>query len=101
MQNNGLVTSGATMTEIIPTNTTFLARRGLDHVSIRRRAVSDVAGVMPAVRTPTRDSCSVRRRRADGVINPGYDVAAEIAGDRALPRDDQLSDRQRKVKRQS
>jgi uncharacterized repeat protein (TIGR01451 family) len=70
VQNNGLVTSGANMTEIIPANTTYVA----GSTTLNGAAVSDIAGVMPFVSGGSISSPSA----AAGVINPGS-TAAEIA----------------------
>ena len=70
VQNNGLVTSGATMAEIVPANTTYVA----GSTTLNGVAVSDIAGVMPFVSGGSISSPSA----AAGVINPGS-TAAEIA----------------------
>jgi uncharacterized repeat protein (TIGR01451 family) len=70
VQNNGLVTSGAAMTEIIPANTTYIA----GSTTLNGAAVADVAGAMPYVGGGAINSPAA----AAGVINPGA-TAAEIA----------------------
>jgi uncharacterized repeat protein (TIGR01451 family) len=70
VQNNGLVTSGATMTEVIPTNTTYVA----GSTTLNGVAVADVAGAMPYLTGAAINSPAA----AAGVINPGS-TAAEIA----------------------
>jgi uncharacterized repeat protein (TIGR01451 family) len=70
VQNNGLVTSGAALTEAIPANTTYVA----GSTTLNGSAVSDVAGAMPYVAGGAINSPSA----ASGVINPGA-TAAEIA----------------------
>ena len=70
VQNNGLVTSGASLLEAIPANTTYVA----GSTTLNGVAVSDVAGVMPYVSGGAISSPSA----AAGVINPGS-TAAEIA----------------------
>jgi uncharacterized repeat protein (TIGR01451 family) len=70
VQNNGLVTSGAAMTEVIPANTTYIA----GSTTLNGAAVADVAGAMPYVGSGAINSPAA----AAGVINPGA-TAAEIA----------------------
>jgi uncharacterized repeat protein (TIGR01451 family) len=70
VQNNGLVTSGAAMTEVIPANTTYIA----GSTTLNGAAVADVAGVMPYVGSGAINSPAA----AAGVINQGA-TAAEIA----------------------
>jgi len=45
VQNDGLVTSGATLTEVIPTNTAYVA----GSTTLNGVAVADVAGAMPYI----------------------------------------------------
>ncbi len=45
VQNNGLVTSGASLTEIVPANTTYVA----GSTTLNGVARADVAGAMPFV----------------------------------------------------
>ncbi|HUQ12307.1 MAG TPA: hypothetical protein VM146_18500 [Steroidobacteraceae bacterium] len=70
VQNNGLVTSGATLTEIVPANTTYVA----GSTTLNGVAVADVAGTMPFVTARAINSPAA----ASGVINPGS-TAAERA----------------------
>ena len=70
VQNNGLVTSGAALTEIIPANTTYIAGT----TTLNGVARADVAGAMPFVGGGSINSPAA----AAGVINPGS-TAAEIA----------------------
>jgi uncharacterized repeat protein (TIGR01451 family) len=70
VQNNGLVTSGASLTELIPANTTYVA----SSTTLNGAARADVAGAMPFVGGGAINSPSA----ASGVINPGA-TAAEIA----------------------
>jgi uncharacterized repeat protein (TIGR01451 family) len=70
VQNNGLVTSGAQLTEAIPANTTYVAGT----TTLNGVAVSDVSGSMPYVAGGAISSPSA----AAGVINPGSTVA-EVA----------------------
>ena len=70
VQNNGLVTSGATLTEIIPANTTYVA----GSTTLNGVAVADVSGAMPFITARAINSPSA----ASGVINPGS-TAAERA----------------------
>jgi uncharacterized repeat protein (TIGR01451 family) len=70
VQNNGLVTSGAALTEVIPANTTYVA----GSTTLNGGAVADVAGTMPYVSGSAINSPAA----AAGVINPGS-TAAEIA----------------------
>ena len=70
VQNNGLVTSGAALTEIVPANTTYVA----GSTTLNGAAVTDVAGTMPYVGGGAINSPAA----AAGVINPGS-TAAEIA----------------------
>lgn len=70
VQNNGLVTSGASLLEAIPANTTYVA----GSTTLNGAPVSDVGGVMPYVSGGAINSPSA----AAGVINPGS-TAAEIA----------------------
>jgi uncharacterized repeat protein (TIGR01451 family) len=70
VQNNGLVTSGASLLEAIPANTTYVA----GSTTLNGAPVSDVGGVMPYVSGGPINSPSA----AAGVINPGS-TAAEIA----------------------
>jgi uncharacterized repeat protein (TIGR01451 family) len=70
VQNNGLATSGASLLEAIPANTTYVA----GSTTLNGAAVSDVGGVMPYVSGGPINSPSA----AAGVINPGS-TAAEIA----------------------
>jgi uncharacterized repeat protein (TIGR01451 family) len=70
VQNNGLVTSGASLTEIVPANTTYVA----GSTTVNGLARADVAGAMPFVGGGSINSPSA----AAGVINPGA-TAAEIA----------------------
>ena len=70
VQNNGLVTSGASLTEIIPPNTAYVA----GSTTLNGVARADVAGAMPFVGGGSINSPSA----AAGVINPGA-TAAEIA----------------------
>jgi uncharacterized repeat protein (TIGR01451 family) len=70
VQNNGLVTSGASLTEIIPANTTYIAGSTM----LNGAARADVAGAMPFIGGGAINSPSA----ASGVINPGA-TAAEIA----------------------
>jgi hypothetical protein len=64
------VTSGASLLEAIPANTTYVA----GSTTLNGAPVSDVAGVMPYVSGGPINSPSA----AAGVINPGS-TAAEIA----------------------
>jgi len=70
VQNNGLVTSGAQLTEAIPANTTYVA----GSTTLNGAAVSDVSGAMPYVSGGAISSPAA----AAGVINPGA-TAGEIA----------------------
>ena len=70
VQNNGLVTSGASLTEVIPPNTAYVT----GSTTLNGVARADVAGAMPFVGGGTINSPSA----AAGVINPGA-TAAEIA----------------------
>jgi uncharacterized repeat protein (TIGR01451 family) len=70
VQNNGLVTSGASLTELVPANTTYVA----GSTTLNGVARADVAGAMPFVGGGSINSPSA----AAGVINPGA-TAAEIA----------------------
>ena len=70
VQNNGLVTSGAALTELIPANTTYVA----GSTTLNGAARADVAGAMPFVAGGSINSPAA----AAGVINPGA-TAAEIA----------------------
>jgi uncharacterized repeat protein (TIGR01451 family) len=70
VQNNGLVTSGAALTELIPANTTYVAGT----TTVNGVARADVAGAMPFVGGGSINSPSA----AAGIINPGS-TAAEIA----------------------
>jgi uncharacterized repeat protein (TIGR01451 family) len=70
VQNGGLVTSGASLTEIIPANTAYVA----GSTTLNGVARADVAGAMPFVGGGSINSPSA----AAGVINPGS-TAAEIA----------------------
>jgi uncharacterized repeat protein (TIGR01451 family) len=70
VQNNGLVTSGASLTEIVPANTTYVA----GSTTLNGAAVADVAGAMPYIGGAAISSPAA----AAGVINPGA-TAAEIA----------------------
>lgn len=70
VQNNGLVTSGAALTEIIPPNTAYVA----GSTTLNGVARADVAGAMPFVAGGSINSPAA----AAGVINPGA-TAAEIA----------------------
>jgi len=70
VQNNGLVTSAASLTEIIPANTTYVT----GSTTLNGAARADVAGAMPFVGGGAINSPSA----ASGVINPGS-TAAEIA----------------------
>jgi uncharacterized repeat protein (TIGR01451 family) len=70
VQNNGLVTSGAALTEVVPANTTYVA----GSTTLNGAAVADVAGTMPYVGGGAISSPLA----AAGVINPGA-TAAEIA----------------------
>jgi uncharacterized repeat protein (TIGR01451 family) len=70
VQNNGLVTSGAALTEIVPPNTTYVA----GSTTLNGAAVADVAGAMPYVAGGAINSPAA----AAGVINPGA-TAAERA----------------------
>ena len=71
VQNNGLVTIGATLTELVPANTTYVAgSTTLNGVAVVGRRRCD------AVRQSA--ARSVRPRPAAGVINPGS-TAAEAA----------------------
>ncbi len=63
VQNNGLSTTGASLTEIIPTNTTYVA----GSTTLNGTAVSDVAGAMPFV-----GGGSIKSQgQANGVVIPG------------------------------
>ncbi len=63
VQNNGLATTGATLTEVIPTNTTYVA----GSTTLNGVAVSDVAGAMPFV-----GGGSIKSQgQANGVVIPG------------------------------
>ena len=70
VQNNGLVTTAASLTEIIPPNTTYIA----GSTTLNGAARADVAGAMPFVGGGSINSPAA----AAGVINPGA-TAAEIA----------------------
>jgi uncharacterized repeat protein (TIGR01451 family) len=70
VQNNGLATSGASLLEAIPANTTYVA----GSTTLNGAPVSDVGGVMPYVSGAPINSPAA----AAGVINPGS-TAAEIA----------------------
>ena len=70
VQNNGLVTSGAALTEAIPADTTYVA----GSTTLNGAAVADVAGAMPYVGGGAISSPAA----AAGVINPGA-TAAQIA----------------------
>jgi uncharacterized repeat protein (TIGR01451 family) len=70
VQNNGLVTSGASLAEVIPANTTYVT----GSTTLNGVARADVVGVMPFVGGGSINSPSA----AAGVINPGA-TAAEIA----------------------
>jgi uncharacterized repeat protein (TIGR01451 family) len=70
VQNNGLATSGAALTEVIPANTTYVA----GSTTLNGAARADVAGAMPFVAGGSINSPAA----AAGVINPGA-TAAEIA----------------------
>jgi uncharacterized repeat protein (TIGR01451 family) len=70
IQNNGLVTSGAALTELVPANTTYVA----NSTTLNGAAVADVAGTMPYVSGGAISSPAA----AAGVINPGS-TAAEKA----------------------
>jgi uncharacterized repeat protein (TIGR01451 family) len=70
VQNSGLVTSGAALTELIPTNTAYVA----GSTTLNGVARADVSGAMPFVGGGSINSPSA----AAGVINPGS-TAAEIA----------------------
>jgi uncharacterized repeat protein (TIGR01451 family) len=70
VQNNGLVTSGASLTEIVPANTTYVA----GSTTLNGAARADVAGAMPFIGGGSINSPAA----AAGVINPGSTVA-EIA----------------------
>jgi uncharacterized repeat protein (TIGR01451 family) len=70
VQNNGLVTSGAALTEIIPANTTYVA----GSTTLNGAARADVAGAMPFVGGGAINSPAA----AAGVINPGS-TTAEVA----------------------
>jgi uncharacterized repeat protein (TIGR01451 family) len=70
VQNNGLVTSGAQLTEAVPANTTYVAGT----TTLNGVGVSDVGGVMPYVSGGAINSPAA----AAGVINPGS-TAAEVA----------------------
>ncbi|HEU5134362.1 MAG TPA: hypothetical protein VFU13_04385 [Steroidobacteraceae bacterium] len=70
VQNNGLVTSGAALTEAIPANTTYVA----GSTTLNGAAVADVAGTMPYVSGGAINSPAA----GAGVINPGA-TAAERA----------------------
>lgn len=70
VQNNGLVTSGAALTEIVPANTTYVA----GSTTLNGVARADVAGTMPYVSGGSINSPAA----AAGVINPGS-TAAERA----------------------
>lgn len=63
VQNNGLDTTAATLTEIIPTNTTYVA----GSTTLNGVAVSDVAGAMPYINPAAISSPS----QASGVIIRG------------------------------
>jgi uncharacterized repeat protein (TIGR01451 family) len=63
VQNNGLQTTGASLTEVIPTNTTYVAGT----TTLNGVAVSDVAGAMPFV-----GGGSIKSQgQANGVVIPG------------------------------
>jgi uncharacterized repeat protein (TIGR01451 family) len=63
VQNNGLATTGASLTEIIPANTTYVAAS----TTLNGTAVSDVAGAMPFV-----GGGAIRSQgQASGVVIPG------------------------------
>jgi uncharacterized repeat protein (TIGR01451 family) len=71
VQNNGLVTSGAQLTEAVPPNTTYVA----GSTTLNSVAVSDApGGIMPYVSGGAISSPSA----AAGVINPGS-TATEVA----------------------
>ena len=70
VQNNGLVTSGAQLTEAVPPNTTYVT----GSTTLNGGAVSDVSGAMPYVTGGAINSPAA----AAGVINPGS-TAAEVA----------------------
>jgi uncharacterized repeat protein (TIGR01451 family) len=70
VQNNGLVTTGASLAEVIPPNTAYVA----GSTTVNGVARADVSGAMPFVGGASINSPSA----AAGVINPGA-TAAEIA----------------------
>ena len=70
VQNNGLVTTGATLTEVIPPFTAYVA----GSTTLNGVARADVSGTMPFVSGGTINSPSA----VAGVVNPGS-TAAEIA----------------------
>jgi uncharacterized repeat protein (TIGR01451 family) len=63
VQNNGLATTGASLTEVIPANTTYVAAS----TTLNGVAVSDVAGAMPFVGGGAIKS----QGQASGVVIPG------------------------------
>jgi uncharacterized repeat protein (TIGR01451 family) len=67
VQNNGLVTSGAALTEVIPANTTYVP----GSTTLNGVAVSDNAGAMPFIGGAAINSPSA----ATGVITPGSTAA--------------------------
>ena len=85
VQNNGLVTTGAALTELVPANTTYVA----GSTTLNGAAVSDVAGTMPYV-SGGAISSPVGCRRCH---QSGFDCRRNRGG--ALPRDDQLIARHR------
>ena len=88
VQNNGLVTSGAALTELIPANTTYVAGS-----TTLNGAARVGRGGRDAVRRWRCDQFARRLPRA--CINPGCDCRRNRGG--ALPRDDQLISRHRKA----
>ncbi len=80
VQNNGLVTSGATMTEVIPTNTTYVAGS-----TTLNGAARGGRGGRDALRRWRGDQFAVGRR---GCHQSGFDRRGNRGG--AFPRDDQL-----------
>jgi uncharacterized repeat protein (TIGR01451 family) len=69
VQNNGLATTAATLTEVIPTNTTYVA----GSTTLNSVAVSDVAGAMPYVSPGPINSTG----QAAGVVIPGSTSAQQ------------------------
>jgi len=69
VQNNGLATTGATLTEVVPTNTTYVA----GSTTLNGAAVADVAGAMPYISPGPINS----QGQASGVVIPGSTSAQQ------------------------